>query len=229
MAKNYKLSPKGTAKWPHLTEPDYTYKDEGEFNVKLVFDPESDECKELVAAVDELMEEAKAQAKESEIKKSKGKKKNPKIKMANPPYRNEVRKEEDEDGDEIEVETGMIEFNFKATASGVSKKTGKAWERKIALFDAMGTPLPEDTEVWGGSLIRISYDPYLWYTKALGAGVKLTIGAVQVIELRKGAARSADDFGFGQEEGGFTVDTLPDDNADDLGADGDDDGDEEDF
>lgn len=207
MAKNYKLTPKGTAKWPKVTEPDYEYKDEGEYSIKLIWPADSDEAKQMMALVDELMEESAEKAAEEAKKKSKGKRK-PKIKVANPPYRPEVRKEEDEDGDEIEVETGNMEFTFKCAASGVSKKTGKAWERKIPLFDSAGTPMPEDTELWGGSQVRVSFDPYLWYTKALGAGVKLTLGAVQVIELSSGAARTASDFGFGQEEGGYTVGSM---------------------
>jgi hypothetical protein len=64
----------------------------------------------------------------------------------------------DENGDE----TGEVEFNFKRTASGVSKKTNEPWAIKPDLFDAKGKPLAADARVFGGSIVKVSFEvvPY---------------------------------------------------------------------
>lgn len=104
--------------------------------------------------------------------------------------------------------TGEYEFNFKMKASGVSKKTGKPWTRKPAVFNAKGKPMSDEekAKVGGGSVVKVAYEITPFYTAALGAGVSLRLEAVQVLELKSFQARDASAFGFGEEEGYDGVD-----------------------
>lgn len=177
------ISPAGKAVWPKLNEPDTKFKEEGEFSVKL----------ELGGAQAETMKDvirefaAIAYAIECE---DKGKKK---LKKADLPFKQVVN----EDGDDV---PGMFLFNFKRKASGTTK-AGKAWEASITLFDSKKKKVT--AEVWGGSRLRVAYTLVPWYAAALGFGIKLELGAVQVLDLVTRGERSADDYGFDEEEGGY--------------------------
>lgn len=182
-------TPKGIAVWPRLNEPDTKFKPEGVYSVKLRLD--AADAEPLVRLITEM---AKA-----ELVRAKAEEKNPtkrvKIKAADLPYAEEVG--------EDEQPTGHVTVNFKMQASGVSKKTGKAWERRPALFDAKGAPLPAGVQIGSGSEIKVAFEASPFTTAAVGSGVSLRLEAVQVIQLRQFEQRDAGAFGFGEEEGGF--------------------------
>lgn len=188
MAQNKKkpsVTPAGRAIFPRLNEPDTKFNEDGVYTVTLAL--EGEEAQAMIEVIEEAKKEAMAMAK----KQIKGKKK---PKEADLPYFEVL--------DENEEETGEIGFKFKMKASGVSKKTGKRWERRPALFDAKTKRINADTtQIWGGSIIKVSYtaDPY--YVPALGAGVSLRLEGVQVIELVTAGGKSASDLGFGEEDG----------------------------
>lgn len=186
-------SMKGAFKFPKLTEPDTKFKDEGEYSVKLVVGAEDAGVPELIAKCDraaaESLKEAKANAKNpAEAKKWETK------------YLPYAHVEDEETGEP----TGEVEFKFTMKASGVSKKTGKPWTRKPALFDAKGQPIKGTPAIGGGTIGKISYQiiPYA-PTTTVGASVKLALEAAQIIELREFGTKSASAYGFGEEEGGY--------------------------
>lgn len=192
MADNNKpiTSPKGKFRYPKLTEPDTKYKEEGQYTVGLVLDADSPEAKRLIKTIDamaqEKLAEVVAEAKPADKKK---------WAINNNPY---TMLEDRETGEE----TGEVSFKFAMKASGVSKKTGKPWERKPVLFDAKGKRITEDLNIGGGTIGKVSFTmiPYAPNTK-IGVGVSLKMEAVQIIDLKTGGERSADDYGFEEEDG----------------------------
>lgn len=185
------VSPKGLFSYPKLTEPDTKFKEEGEYSVNLILDKDTPEAKKLMAQVDKAAAESLAEAKAKAKNAAEARKWETKYL----PY-NDV--EDEETGEP----TGQIKVKFTMKASGVSKKTGKPWTRKPALFDAKGKPITGDVNIGGGTIGKISYEivPYSPTTQ-VGASVKLALEAVQIIELREWGERSADSYGFGEEEG----------------------------
>ena len=71
-----------------------------------------------------------------------------------------------------------------------------------AIFDAKGDVM-KDSNIWGGSEIRVNGSIAPYYVKLIGAGVALRLRAVQVIQYVEGGTGSADRFGFEEVDGGF--------------------------
>tara|TARA_R110000803_G_scaffold60921_3_gene120508 strand:+ start:5382 stop:6098 length:717 start_codon:yes stop_codon:yes gene_type:complete len=110
------------------------------------------------------------------IKAEKDKNPNKKIKSAPIPYSNEV----DEDGNE----TGNVIIKFKS-------------KYKPSVVDAKNN-LMVDHNIYGGSVLRVG-GVVSFYNSAIGCGVTIRLGAVQIIEYVEGSAGG--NFGFGEEEG----------------------------
>ncbi len=185
-------TPAGVAVYPRLTEPDTKFDADGVYSLKLRLTAE--ESTGLIETITTVAEEAYAEALEAAVPKNKNK-----VKRATPSFEPEV----DDEG----KETGNILFNFKMKASGVSTKTGKTWTRKPVLFDAKGKPIINpDFQIWGGSIVRVAYELVPYNSPSFGCGCSQRLTAVQIIELREGGEKSAQEFGFGEEEG-FSVDS----------------------
>jgi|TARA_B100000959_G_scaffold278934_1_gene338217 hypothetical protein len=165
-------SPFGKAIYPHLSRCDVRFKPEGEFKVDLEL--KDTQSKELVKLVKDYQLKAVSEAKDKTGKQ--------KIKEASPPYK------QDDEGNYI--------FKFKMKASGTNGKTGETFKQKPALFDNELKPISSDISIWGGSLLRVSFQPYPWFTPALGAGVSLRLKSVQVRDLVEGSGQSAGASGF---------------------------------
>jgi len=193
--KQQHVSPRGTFKYPHLQEPDYGTdeypKENGEYNVKLILSPEDAEA--FRKKMQRYLDESEKKAMELD------KKRKPAARKQKPMTLREIGNPVYDDNDE---ETGEIEINFKTAASGVSKKTGKKWTKKLAVFDAAKKPIPEGVAVWGGSEGKVAFTVNPYFVGATGeAGVSFYLEAVQVLELSNGSAKSADSFGFDEEDG----------------------------
>ena len=183
-------TPAGIAIFPRLFEPDYKWKEEGEYSVKLKLT--ADEAQPLIDKIEELIASAYKEA-EDNCKNARDK---TKLKLATPCYEAELA----EDG----TETGFYLFRFKMQASGISKKTGKKWTRSPAVFDGKGKPITNpDYQVWSGSVVRVAYELQSFSTSAVGVGCSCRLIACQIIELSSGQSRDASTYGFGEEEGGF--------------------------
>jgi hypothetical protein len=198
MAKKEKapvyVTPRGVFIYPHLTNVDYGTeeypKPEGEYNVIIKLTAR--EAQPLIDKLTPLHREAVAQGEEKFKDLKPPQKKKLGQLTVNEPYTEEYDRETEEP-------TGNLLFKFKTKASGT--KDGKAWSRKLPLFDAAGTPL-DGVEVWGGSEGKVSFSAVPYFVPATGtAGVSFYLNAVQVLELRQGGGSSAESFGFEEEEG----------------------------
>lgn len=191
----------GVLVWPHLNSPDYEYDEAGVYQTKLRLSGTDAEA--FLAYCTEQQVEAAAEAKENGKYKGKGK-----VPLADLPYK------EDEDGNLL--------FNFKMKAKGTTRN-GETFTREPKLFDAAGQPC-NDARVGGGTVARISFEPYRYYAKMVGgAGVSLRLEAVQIIELQEWTSgRSAEGFGF-EATDGFSVDEYTPQNTPATDSDSDDD------
>lgn len=219
-------TPLGVAKWPKLSEPDYGTKDypkpEGEYSVKLIFDESDPKFVTFREKLEAYMTpvEAMADEKFADLKKAQRDK-------LGSTTRNDLFTTLYDEDDEP---TGEVEMKFTMKAGGVVKKgprEGKKWSRKPQLFDALGRPVKGKIDIWGGSelIIAFSFTEDGYFIPATGAyGIKLQLEAAQVVTLRAGGERSAGDYGFGKQEGGFDASEAASQNQND----GDDEGDGED-
>jgi hypothetical protein len=186
---------RGTARYPWLNNPDTKFKAEGHYKMTLEVDAETAEP--LIAAYEALrdIEVANYVA----LKKGKAKAK---------PQDLPIVAQLDEDGNE----TGMYELKLKMVASGVTK-AGKAWSRKLPLFDGAGKPT--NAQVGGGSEVNVSFEAAPW-TNAMGeCSVTCRLEAVQVLRLVSGGQASASRFGFGAVDGAYSAANEPAEKSDD--------------
>jgi|TARA_B110000503_G_scaffold68597_1_gene107099 hypothetical protein len=169
-------TPKGIAQYPWLSKPDTKFSEEGDYKVNLILSAEE------AAPIVEQINAAFADNMQAEMKKQ-GKKE---LKAANPPYMEEL-------GDDGQP-TGNVIFKFKSKAA-----------YKPAIFDAKGKPMI-DSNIWGGSEIRVNGTIGGYYTSLIGVGVALRLRAVQVIQYVEGSGDGATRFGF-EETAGYEHNT----------------------
>jgi hypothetical protein len=185
MSKDYLkiVTPAGIAIYPHLTQPDFKFNPLGQYKVDLSLT--EDEAAPLIAKFDEVMEEAKRKVPPGKP-----------LKIAEPPYHNEL----DDEGQE----TGRVIFRFTMKAK-FNTKDGRTIEMSPKLFDAQGTLMTDVDSIWGGSKLRISSALVPYHVPARGAGVSMRLQAVQIIELKTGGGGAdASNYGFEATEG-FTA------------------------
>jgi hypothetical protein len=179
------ITPAGIAVFPWLSKPDTKFKAEGEYRLKLKLD--GDEGKSLAAKIDAAYEQAiTLMAAEKE-------KKADKIKRADKPY----KLEEDKEGNE----TGAYLFTFKQKAQITLKSGPNAGQVKKISVDILGAgnkPLSKDTPVFGGSIVKVAFEAWPFFTAVVGAGLTLRLNAVKVLTLVSSGQR---DHGFDEEEG----------------------------
>lgn len=197
-------TPRATLKWPKLSEPDYGSKQypdpDGKYTTKLVFDEADPAFEAFRAKIEKVHARAVELAREKFAE----------LKVATRKKLGDITINEpftviyDE---ETEEPTGEVEMKVSMKASGTIKKgprAGKPWNRKPQLFDAKGKPMVKTPDIWGGTIAKVSFsfptDGY--FIPGTGAcGVSFQLEAVQIIDLVSGGQRSADDYGFGEEEG----------------------------
>lgn len=182
-------TPKGTAIFPKLNEPDKKFNPEGVYSITLRL-PDA-EAKTLI---DSLTKMHDAFYKEECTKL--GKKT---LKTGTKPWK--VATDWDKEAEARVEVPGFTDFSFKLKAK-VTTKTGKSWEQRPALFDSRLQPLPADSDpIGGGSIVRVNAEVYPWYTPSLGFGISLRPRGVQVIELKTYGPKDATSFGFSEQEG----------------------------
>lgn len=166
----------GIASYPKIDRPDTKFDDNGQYSCDIVI-PEADAetfMKRLIAYHKEKLGKAPSKSGNS---------------MWEPV--------EDDDGEP----TGDIKFKIKVK-NKISKKTGKLWDRKPRVFDAAGNLIKGETNLGGGSKVKVSFELYDWESGGK-EGISLQLQAIQILELVEytGGGASADEYGFGEEEG----------------------------
>lgn len=190
------ISPAGKAAYPRLNKPDTKFDADGVYKCPLIVDTDTEKGGKFKEYLDNQYEEAFEAAVKKCVEDGSFKTEalaRKKIKRADLPY----TVVEDEDGEE----TSLIKVNFKMKAKVKSRKTGETFELKPKVFDAHKQELPKCPAVYSGSILKVAFKPIFWFTKQLGAGVKLQLEAVQIIELVSGSGGDADSYGFGDEDG----------------------------
>lgn len=188
------LNVRGIARYLWLNKPDTKFDSDGVFKVEL--EVTSEVADPLIRKFNDM----RAQAMKEAQKNLKGKK----AKEADLPISPKL----DEDGNE----TGLFLLKAKMKASGVSAKTGKAWNRSVPIFDAKGKPA--NPQIYGGSEIILGIAPKAWSNPKGECSVTCYLEGVQVIKLSAGGGNtSAAGLGFGAVEGGYVEDDVADEAA----------------
>ncbi len=171
-------TPKGTAVWPWLNEPDRKFNATGEYKVNLQLSPE--DAKDFVSQLEEIQKEHYKDTCESEGKN--------KLKKAALP----IIMVEDDEGNE----TGDVQVKFKLKAQ--YEYDGKTISQRPVLLDAKRQAMTES--IGGGSIIRVGCEVFKYYTATIGVGLSLRCKVVQVLELKEFSPGTTG-FDFNEEEG----------------------------
>lgn len=190
------ISPKGTAIYPRLTSADTEYDPDGTYHVKMKFDTDVPAVASFLEKIDawyeESFNEAVAKSVEDGTYKTEAVAKK-KVKRGDKPY----TFVEDEDGDD----TNEVVINFKMKARAKNRRTGEMFDLSPTLYGAGNVVLKgkQIPLIYSGSELKIGYTPIKWYTRQLGASIKLRLEAAKILKLVSGG--SDVDFGDDDDEG----------------------------
>lgn len=192
------ITPKGVVAWASLDKPDFEYKDEGEFHVRLRFDPETPGLDELRAKAEELLDEA-FEAKSAELTREK------KGALLKKLHKVDVIKEE------LDRETGeptgalIIRAGMKHR---ITPKNSEPFEKTPDVFDAKRKRLRKVPKVGPGSELKLSVRLMEYFISKEGEmGIRFELEGAQILKLVQSGSRDAASYGFDEEEG----DSLADD------------------
>lgn len=173
-------TPKGVAGYSYLLKPDTKFDEVGNYRVEITLS--AADYSELSDVLELELQKSVEQAKQDP--KLKGKK----IKVADLPV--------------TYLDDGSVKLNVKCKAKVIGKKDGKVYDLKPVLYDAKGKRIEGDPKMGAGSTIRVAFEVRPYYTALVGAGISLSLQAVQIIELVKySGGGAASGFGFGEEDG----------------------------
>jgi len=184
------VTPKAEVVWAFLDEPSTKFNPDGVYAVSLAFDGKDKDFKKLQQMLKERRDDEFEKWRRDNPKQAKAAKAAP-----------VCVKETDEDG----IETGRVLFNFKMNAKGTSRRTGKEFTMQPDIFDAKGIKIEKPPAVGGGSVVRVAYETFGAYVASSKQYyLSLQMRAVQILELVEAGNRSAESYGF-TEEDGFTA------------------------
>lgn len=216
-------TPRGVVAWASIDEPDYEYKEGGEFHIRVRFDP--DDLKEIEGIGQELLDEA-FDAMSSELKREK---KGALLKKLH--KRDVIQMETDrETGEETGYAIIRAGKTFRVTPKN-GKNAGKTFEFVPDVFDARGKQIKKRPRVGSGSEVKISITLMEYFVAKDGEmGIKFELNAVQILKLIQGGSRDAASYGFAAEDGDAIEDEDTGPFTDEgSGYSGDDEGDGADF
>ena len=185
------VSPAGTAVYPWITKADTKFNPGGDYRTGLRMPIEV--AQPLIDKLEAIRQEALAESKKT-------KKKPPK--EGNLPWSPVY----DDEGNE----TGEIEFKFKTKAS-ITTKEGKTINKVIKCVDAKKQPLDESISIYGGSVLKVAFQPIAYDVAAVGVGLSLRMVAVQVLELVEGGGGG----NFFDEEDGYSAKAKVEESSED--------------
>lgn len=171
-------TPKGTAVYPHITEPDYKFSADGVYNCKInVSEADFTAFSKTVTDIVEREYEAECRVKGKTLKRA--------------------------DVSPIKItEEGDFQIYAKQVAQRQTKKG--LLEFNVPVFDSQGKRINDVPQIGSGSDVKMSVEVYTWYTDLQGFGYTLRLKAVQLLNLVEYSGGGS--FGFGAEEGGYVSD-----------------------
>ncbi len=176
MALKKITSPKGTAMYPHLRQPEMYEGSEVGYTITMMFSKADTEKIEKF-----LKEELEAAKNSSEFK---GKSwKNARLGI-----------KEDKNGDKV--------VKFK-TSTAFKGRNGEVIPRTIPIFDAHGNVFKGD--IGNGSICKVSFSVGAYHKSSTNCGLSLYLQAVQVLDRKEPGGMNADSYGFSKNEDGFVA------------------------
>ena len=161
MTTKPQTTPFGKAIYPHLSKPDYAFDTNGKYHVLLELTEE-----EAQPHIDIINDTIKNIVVEEHKKNG-----NKEVKRAPLPYKHE---------------DGKVRLNFKMIASGINSKTKQTFTQKPRIYDHNLEPFDTEKNIWGDSILRITYQPFGYSNSAIGVGCTLRLKEVQVKHLVEG-------------------------------------------
>lgn len=158
---NIKTTPIGTTMYPWLTQPDTQFNPEGTYHTKLIVP--GDKAQEHIKTINDVIAKEIAKQHSNEPDNIKA------IKRAPLPYE--------------KLEDGTVKFTFKMKASGINKKTKQPFTQKPVIVDGQLQPLEQGKNIFGGSKVKINYEPVGYNVSSTGVGCTLRLKSVQVLKL----------------------------------------------
>lgn len=228
------MTPDGIARFPWLNKPDTKYNKDGDYSTGVVLS--AADAQPIIDKLQEAADKAYNEAIEmltEKVATEKGEKKAKAKKALETIERSELPAKPEYDDDGNETGNVILTFKMKATRK-VDDGSGGTKTIKVApkLFDAAGNEIPNNTPVWGGSIISVAGSVNGYYIPGTNtAGANLRMAAVQVVKLNSGSGGSAESYGFGKKDG-YTApakSTTPDTDDEDDDVDGSSDDDNDDF
>ena len=191
MASIRLVSPVCVCRWPRLNEPDYQWKEEGEYNVTLVISKSWDEGIAFVDKINELANEW-----QDRCTKDAGGELNS--------FTSPVKTSKDNED--------TWDVSFKMTSKGTEKGSGREWDQRPILLNARHPEQGFNDIIGSGSHIRVASHPYMWFNPSKGkrAGIKLQPRNVFVYrcvspEMQQSATEI---FGLTEEETSYVIDGV---------------------
>lgn len=195
------ITPKGTLRYPRITKPDYGNekfpKPDGEYSVQAIFRLDDPAFQDFLTKLQPHYDAAMAKA-EQEFKALKIDVRKKLGKVTQNPLYNVVY------DPDTEEETGEVVMKFACRHSYKDKKTDETkLLPKPDIFDAYKRPA-KGVDPWSGTTARVAFsiEEGGYFIPGTGAaGLRMRLDAVQIIDLVEGGSRSADSYGFDEEDG----------------------------
>ncbi len=151
----------GETKFPWLTQPDIQFNSDGVYHTKLLVDV--DKAQETIKIINDII--SKEVAKQHQLTPNDTKP----INRAPLPYK--------------VLEDGKVEFNFKMRAKGINSITKQPFTQSPRIVDDKLNEFPKDKNIFGGSIVKINYEPVGYNVAGTGIGCTLRLKNVQVYKL----------------------------------------------
>jgi hypothetical protein len=195
------ITPKAQVVWASIDEPDYDYKDGGEFHIKVRFDPADDSWDELRNAAEALLDEAFEQT-AAQLQKEKKGALLKKLHKKDSIFAEELTRDENAEPTGMTLLRAGMKYRVEVKNG---PNAGKTYEFTPDVFDARGKRIKKVPRVGGGSEVKLSVRPMEYFIAKDGEmGISFGLEAVQIIDLVQGGKRDAESYGFGAEDG-FTA------------------------
>ena len=151
------VTPTGTLSgFVALETPSTKFDDDGVYSCQVDFT--GDDAQMMKRALDKLVADSVSDGLKRGVKKA-----------ANPPYT---------------IANKVLTVKFKQKAK-IKARDGRTFDMTVKIFDAKGKEVTEDLGIGTGTEVRVAYTSYAWAVAALGCGVTLQPGSVQIIKLVK--------------------------------------------
>ena len=159
MAKSYETPIGVSLDWPRINgEPNTKFDEAGVWECKVRFSAKDGSKIEsdIMALYDEELD-----------KQTKANKGNA-PKQANKPW------SVDDDGSYV--------FKFKNKAT-ITPKKGSPFQFVPPCFDSTGNRIPKRVKIFGGTELKVKFEPYVWFTPLMGLGISLRLNATCIWKL----------------------------------------------